>query len=105
MEYCELNKDNNLGSVYINVDAFNTIALNAAIGIEGIYPARQQSTMVDVKYKDGVLDVVLNVKVLITVNVSKTCKLLQKEVYTKILEMTGVKANSVGVNVVGMMIE
>ena len=105
MEYYELEKDNDLGKACLSLDSLNTIATVSGLKVEGVYPAKKDSTMTDIKYKENNLDIVLNVKLLQSVNVARTCATLQKEVYTKILEMTGIKTNTINVNIVGFVSE
>lgn len=105
IEYYELEQDNGLGKACLHLDSLNTIATVSATNVEGVFPAKKESTMTDIKYKDDNLDIVLNVKLLQSVNVSRTCANLQKEVYTKLLEMTGIKATSININIVGFVSE
>ena len=103
MEYYELQQENGLGTACLSLDSLGTISTTSAMGVEGVYPARKESSMSDIRYKDGNLDIILNVKLLQNVNISRTCANLQKEVYTKILEMTGIKTNAVNVNILGFV--
>ncbi len=54
-----------------------------------------------VKIENNTLSIEADVKLKYQANVNQTCELIQNKIYENVFNMTGYKANSVKVNVVG----
>lgn len=100
MEYYELDQTSQ-GKACLSLDALNSIASIAAGKIEEVLPLKKNGNLAEVSLKDGNLKVVLNVRILQNADITTVAGRLQKEVYLMILQMIGVKAQAVDVNIVG----
>ncbi len=102
-EYYQLGDDPNMGKAMMSLEAIGSIAMTSIRNVKGAYALKKDSDTCRVKQKNDELIVDVNVKVNQGANVAKVCGSLQKEIYDHILEMTGIKAKAVNIEVVGFI--
>ena len=104
-EYINLNVESDLGITNINVDAIKDVAFITASKQEGIYAAKKEQDMVNLKFKDGRLILGLNVRLLQDPDIARVCSDLQKSIYKNIYDMTLIKPDAININIVGFIKE
>lgn len=91
------------GMISINKSVIYSIA---ELSIDEIEDARRIvktrfNKPLTVKIENNTLSIEADVKLKYQANVNQTCELIQNKIYENVFNMTGYKANSVKVNVVG----
>ncbi len=104
-EYYVLDENQELGLASMRLEAFNDIALVACSKVEGIVPAKKENEMCVASLKENELTIDVYIKLVQGVDVASTCTQIQNEVYSSILQMTGIKTKGVNVNIAGFVSE
>ena len=95
---------NEYGKVVLENKTFKEIAQIAALKVKGVYP-NKKNDFVNCKFKDDVLSMTINVKVLQDSDVVKVCSKVQSKVRESINDMTGINCENIDVEVVGFVKE
>ncbi|MBR2066876.1 MAG: Asp23/Gls24 family envelope stress response protein [Solobacterium sp.] len=93
----------NNGLIAINKSVFYSIAELSIDEIENAIriPKTKFNKPLSVKIIDNKLDIYADLKVKYLADVNQTCELVQNKIYENVYNMTGFRANSVQINVIG----
>ncbi len=100
-EYINLNVESDLGITNINIDAIRDVALITASKQAGVFAAKKEQDMVNLRYKDGKLSLTVNVRLLQDADIARVCSDLQKDIYKNIYDMTMIKPDAININITG----
>ena len=104
-EYINLNVESDLGITNINIDAIKDVALITASKQNGIFAAKKEQDMVNLRYKDGHLSLTINVRLMQDADIARVCSDLQKDIFKNIYDMTMIKPDAININIVGFIKE
>ena len=103
-EYYQLGDESKMGKALMSLEAISTIAKTSIRNVKEAHTLKKDSDTCHIKYlKNGDLVVEVSVKVDKGADVAEVCETLQREIYDHILDMTGIKAKTVNIDVVGFI--
>lgn len=102
-DYYNLATDQKQGKALISLESVKDIATITASKLRGVYPAKKENDMVQVKFKDDQLLLTVMIRLQQDVEIASVCSLLQKSIYKNVMDMTGIKCGSIAIDITGFI--
>lgn len=102
-DYYNLATDNQQGEALISLESIKNIATITAAKLKGVYPAKKENDMIQVKRKDDRLLITAMIRLQQDIEIANVCSLLQKNIYKNVMDMTGIKCDSIAIDITGFI--
>ncbi|MDO5440563.1 MAG: Asp23/Gls24 family envelope stress response protein [Erysipelotrichaceae bacterium] len=96
-----MNISNSNGEVTLSKGVFKDIVSTVIKKFDVFFPIKKDNSYINVDMKDNDTEITIHIKIKQGVDVVKTCKQLQNEIYETIYQMIGIEIKKIHIDIVG----